>query len=159
MNFANKLYKKSAICNYRYTLKGIHQNNTFSVNVPSVDIAKETDYCGIESGSKVDKVTICGFDVFYGKVETAPMVEQCPVNLECSVVHTLNLGSHSLVVGRIEETLVLYQDVTASTCIDIDNVISLTDPALRKSIWELFGIWLDQEKAFIVSILKILVVG
>lgn len=90
----------------RYTLKGIHQNNTFSVNVPSVDIAKETDYCGIESGSKVDKVKICGFDVFYGKVETAPMVEQCPVNLECKVMHMLDVGSHILVVGEIKETYV-----------------------------------------------------
>ncbi|MFC1921177.1 hypothetical protein ACFLYQ_05585, partial [Chloroflexota bacterium] len=59
--------------------KGIKQNMTFSVNVPSADLVKETDYCGIESGSKADKVAVCKFDVFYGKLETAPMVEQCPV--------------------------------------------------------------------------------
>ena len=88
----------------RYTLKGIHQNLTFSVNVPSVDLAVETDYCGIESGSKVDKVKVCGFEVFYGKLETAPMVEQCPVNLECEVVHLLNLGVHMLVIGKIVKT-------------------------------------------------------
>jgi flavin reductase (DIM6/NTAB) family NADH-FMN oxidoreductase RutF len=34
------------------------------------------------------------------------MIEQCPINLECSVVHTLDLGSHSLFVGRIEETYI-----------------------------------------------------
>ena len=32
------------------------------------------------------------------------MHKQCPVNLECKVVHILDLGSHSLVIGRIEET-------------------------------------------------------
>ena len=30
--------------------------------------------------------------------------------------------------------------------VDIDNVVSLTDPAIRKSIWEYYGIWLDQEQ-------------
>jgi flavin reductase (DIM6/NTAB) family NADH-FMN oxidoreductase RutF len=90
----------------RYTLKGIRQNMTFSVNVPSVNLIKETDYCGIESGSKVDKVAVCKFKVFYGKLETAPLIEQCPVNHECQVLHMLDVGSHILIVGRIEETYV-----------------------------------------------------
>ena len=93
-----------AIRHNRYTLKGIRQNMTFSVNVPSADMVRETDYCGIISGAKVDKVEVCQFGVFYGKVDSAPLIEQCPINLECKVVHILDLGSHSLVVGRIEET-------------------------------------------------------
>ena len=88
----------------RYTYKGIKQNMTFSVNIPSADMVREADYCGIASGSKVDKVEACQFKVFYGKLGNAPLIEQCPVNLECDVVHILNLGSHSLFVGRIEET-------------------------------------------------------
>ncbi|MFC2015176.1 flavin reductase family protein [Chloroflexota bacterium] len=91
---------------HRYTLKGIKQNMTFSVNVPSVDLVKETDYCGIVSGSKTDKVADCNFTIFYGKSETAPLIEQCPVNLECKVLHILDLGSHALIVGRIEESFV-----------------------------------------------------
>lgn len=95
-----------AIRHQRYTLRGIRQNLTFSVNVPSTDIVREIDYCGIISGSKVNKVEICQFNVFYGKLDNAPLIEQCPVNLECKVVHILDLGSHSLIVGRIEETCV-----------------------------------------------------
>ena len=41
--------------------------------------------------------------MFYGKLGTAPLIEQCPVNLECSVQHSLELGSHTLYIGRIEE--------------------------------------------------------
>ena len=93
-----------AIRNSRHTLKGIRQNMTFSVNVPSVDMISETDYCGCTTGAKVNKVEVCRFDVFYGKLNSAPLIEQCPVNLECKVMHILDLGSHSLVVGRIEET-------------------------------------------------------
>ncbi len=95
-----------ALQHHRYTLKGMKQNMTFSVNVPSVDLVKETDYCGVVSGSKTDKVADCGFKVFYGKLATAPLIEQYPVNLECKGMHILDLGSHELVVGRIEETYI-----------------------------------------------------
>jgi flavin reductase (DIM6/NTAB) family NADH-FMN oxidoreductase RutF len=88
----------------RYTLKGIRQNMTFSVNVPSVELVGETNYCGMVSGAAADKAKDCRFEVFYGKLGNAPLIMQCPVNLECAVVHILNLGSHALVVGRIEET-------------------------------------------------------
>ncbi len=93
-----------AIRHKRYTLKGIRQNMTFSVNVPSTDMVRETDYCGLVSGSEVDKVKLCKFKVFYGKLDGAPLVEQYPINLECRVVHILDLGSHALVIGIIEET-------------------------------------------------------
>ena len=88
----------------RHTYKGILQNLTLSVNIPSTDMIEETDYCGITSGAKVDKVRICKFDIFYGKLGNAPLIKQCPVNLECRVVHMLNLGSHCLIVSQIEES-------------------------------------------------------
>ncbi len=93
-----------AIRAQRYTLKGIRENQVFSVNLPSSDMVREVDYCGTVSGSSVNKVKVCQFEVFYGKIDNAPLIEQCPVNLECRVVHILDLGSHSLVIGRIEET-------------------------------------------------------
>jgi flavin reductase (DIM6/NTAB) family NADH-FMN oxidoreductase RutF len=93
-----------AIKHSRYTLRGIKQNMAFSLNVTSRDYAVETDYCGITSGSKTDKVADCGFAVFYGNLAGAPMIEQYPVNLECKVVHIMDLGSHCLVIGEITET-------------------------------------------------------
>jgi len=93
-----------AIRTSRHTHKGISQNMTFSVNIPSVDLVKEVDYCGITSGARVNKAEACQFKVFYGKLGTAPLIEQCPINLECKVMHALELGSHSLFVGKIEET-------------------------------------------------------
>lgn len=93
-----------AIRRHRHTFRGIQQNQTFSINIPSTDMVKETDYCGTSSGAKVDKVALCRFNVFYGKLGSAPLIEQSPVNLECRVTHILDLGSHSLFIGRIEET-------------------------------------------------------
>ena len=93
-----------AIRHNRYTLNGIKQNMAFSLNVTSKNYAVETDYCGIISGSRTDKVMDCGFRVFYGDLKGTPMIEQYPVNMECKVVHILDLGSHYLVIGEVIET-------------------------------------------------------
>ncbi len=88
----------------RYTFRGIIKTREFSVNVPSTDQVKEVDYCGMSSGSKVDKIAVCGFKIFYGNLKNAPLIEQCPVNLACKVEQIIELGTHQLVIGKVEET-------------------------------------------------------
>lgn len=95
-----------AIRSTRYTLKGIQETKEFSVNVPSNALVKETDFCGIVSGSKQDKVSVCKFKMFSGKLKNAPLIEQCPINLTCAVEHILELGSHQLIIGRVDETFI-----------------------------------------------------
>jgi flavin reductase (DIM6/NTAB) family NADH-FMN oxidoreductase RutF len=123
---------------HRHTLIGIKENKTFSVNIPSVDLVKETDYCGIVSGSKTDKVADCKFQVFYGKLKTSPMIEQCSVNLECEVVQVLNLGSHELVIGRVEETYVSEIYLTSGEP-DVDKMKPLLWVMGAKSEYREFG--------------------
>ncbi len=91
-----------AIAKPRYTLKGINEHGAFSVNIPSVELAQKVDYCGVHSGRKTDKSQI--FKVVYGELKAAPLVEECPLNFECRVLHSLELGSHFLVVGEVVET-------------------------------------------------------
>ena len=93
-----------AVRKSRYTLEGIRKNETFSINVPSTDMIKEADYCGLYSGKNNDKSQI--FKIFYGTLKTAPLIQECPVNLECRVIHYLDLGSHTLVIGEISETYI-----------------------------------------------------
>jgi flavin reductase (DIM6/NTAB) family NADH-FMN oxidoreductase RutF len=106
---------------HRYSLKGIYQNRTFSVNIPSISQVKEADYCGLVSGKDTDKVKDCNFKVFYGTLKTAPLIEQCPINMECEVSHILNLGSHHLVVGKIIEVHVS-EDCMVGERPDIDKI-------------------------------------
>ncbi len=101
-----------ALQHHRHSLKGVRQNMSFSVNIPSADYVKETDYCGLASGARVDKVADCRFTVFYGKLKNVPFIEQCPINHGCEVVQILNLGSHELIVGRIVETHVSEECLT-----------------------------------------------
>ncbi|MBN1843370.1 MAG: flavin reductase family protein [Deltaproteobacteria bacterium] len=91
-----------AVNTARHTLVGIKQNGAFSINVPSADLVKDVDYCGIYSGAKRDKSSI--FKVYFGELQTVPLIEECPVNLECKLIQSLDIGSHTLIVGEILET-------------------------------------------------------
>ena len=105
----------------RRTYQGVRENMTFSINIASTDIVRETDYCGIRPGSEVDKAKVCGFKVFYGKTGTAPLIDQCPVNLDCKVIHILDLGSHALIVGKVEEVHVS-EDCLTDGKPDVDKI-------------------------------------
>ena len=87
-----------------YTQNGIRQNMSFSVNIPSIDLVKEADYCGITSGANTDKIKTCRFKVFYGKNPDAPMIEQCPINMECRIANIYNSVRAYIIIGQIEET-------------------------------------------------------
>ncbi len=127
-----------AIRKSRHTLKGITQHMVFSVNIPSADMVKEVDYCGIISGTKSNKVEKCGFNVFYGMLSYAPCINQCPVNLECKVIHILELGSHSLVIGQIMETYISDNCLTAGKP-DIDKIRPLLYAPSPASCYQSFG--------------------
>jgi flavin reductase (DIM6/NTAB) family NADH-FMN oxidoreductase RutF len=87
----------------RYTMQGI-KNKEFSINIPSADLVKEADFCGMVSGAEVHKAAVCKFNLFYGALKNAPLIEQCPVNLACKVEHILELGVHHLIIGQVIET-------------------------------------------------------
>lgn len=87
------------IHNNHATPGGIAETKTFSVNVPSLALLEKTDYCGIVSGKTTDKSGV--FDVFYGSLRTAPMIRECPVTLECTLVQAVALPSHTLFIGEI----------------------------------------------------------
>ena len=92
-------YLALAMNKAHYTNAGIRANGTFSLNIPSADMAEVTDYCGIVSGKKVDKSGL--FETFYGKLGTAPMIRECPINFECRLVQTVELPAEELFIGEI----------------------------------------------------------
>lgn len=84
-----------------YTNQGILENGTYSINLPSTNLLAVTDYCGMVSGRKVDKSEL--FEVFYGELGTAPMIQECPVNLECRVVKEFSIEHRHIFVGRVAQ--------------------------------------------------------
>ena len=99
-----------AINHARHTLKGIEENGTFSLNVPSASHAAEADHCGLVSGANEDKSGV--YTTSYGKVKTAPLAGECPVNIECTVFKSVDCGSHVLYIGEVKEIHVAKSCVT-----------------------------------------------
>jgi flavin reductase (DIM6/NTAB) family NADH-FMN oxidoreductase RutF len=93
-----------------YTNIGIKENGTFSVNIPSIEMVKETDHCGLVSGKNVDKSRL--FENFYGKLKSAPMVKKCPINMECRLMKTVDFPQHDLFIGEIVATYCDEQYIT-----------------------------------------------
>jgi flavin reductase (DIM6/NTAB) family NADH-FMN oxidoreductase RutF len=82
-----------------HTNKGIKENKTFSVNIPASNMASVTDFCGIYSGKEVDKSMI--FNVFYGELRTAPMINKMPINVECKLTQTVKSHHADFFIGEI----------------------------------------------------------
>ncbi len=90
-----------AMSKRHYTSPGIKENRTFSINIPTSDMHVVTDYCGLHSGSEVDKSK--EFELFYGDLKTAPMIKECGVNIECKLIHIMEFKNTELFVGEIVE--------------------------------------------------------
>ncbi len=119
-----------------YTNQGIKQNKTFSVNIPSLKLVKETDYCGLISGKNAEKSAL--FTTFFGVLQTAPMIDQCCINMECELMKTLDFPNHDVFVGRIVET---YCDENAMTdgVVDLGKVQPLLFAMNDRSYWRIGG--------------------
>ncbi|MEW6724259.1 MAG: flavin reductase family protein [Bacillota bacterium] len=85
----------------RHSHQMIVESGEFVVNIPSINQVKETDYCGLVSGRDTDKFAATGLTPAPGKWTKAPIIEECPVNVECRLRQVVELGSHDLFIGEV----------------------------------------------------------
>jgi flavin reductase (DIM6/NTAB) family NADH-FMN oxidoreductase RutF len=119
LNHGKPQYLSVGLNKSHYTNKGIKENKVFSICIPSFDLAVKTDYCGIVTGKKTDKSGV--FEVFTGELENAPMIMECPVNMEMKLHDILDYGTHEIFVGEVFETHVHDDAVNEKGKIDISK--------------------------------------
>ena len=89
----------------RRTLELIRATGDFTVNVPDTSLVAAVDYCGITSGRGTDKFAETGLTLEPSSLVSAPLIAQCPYNLECRVSgEVATVGSYVVVLGEIVET-------------------------------------------------------
>ncbi len=117
-----------------YTNPGIREHGTFSICLPPERLMVETDYCGIMTGKRTDKAAL--FDLFHGELETAPMIRECPVNMELRLHDVLELGHHEVFIGEVVQT---YADDSVLTegSVDIAKLKPLLFDMASKQYWSL----------------------
>jgi flavin reductase (DIM6/NTAB) family NADH-FMN oxidoreductase RutF len=90
-----------ALGRHHHTNKGIRETGEFGVSIPSAAMLAAVDYAGLASGAKIDKSSL--FAIFYGSLARAPLIKECPVNIACRLVQTIEFPTNELFVGEIVE--------------------------------------------------------
>ncbi|MTI83230.1 MAG: flavin reductase family protein [Firmicutes bacterium] len=73
----------------------------FTVSIPSEKYAREADYFGTVSGRNEDKFLITGLTPVKSDVVDAPYVQEFPLNLECRIIQSVEIGLHTQFIGEI----------------------------------------------------------
>jgi flavin reductase (DIM6/NTAB) family NADH-FMN oxidoreductase RutF len=134
LNHGTPQYLSIGLAKVHYSNAGILENRSFSICIPSEELMVETDYCGIMTGKNTDKAAL--FDLFYGQLETAPMIRSCPVNMELKLHDVLDLKTHDIFIGELVET---YADdsVLTSGKIDVAKLRPLLFDMASVQYWRL----------------------
>ena len=85
----------------RHSYRMIKESKCFTVNMPTVDMARVVDLCGVISGADGDKFDAAGLTAAPAKIVKAPLVSECPVNLECEVKQVIPVGVHHMFIGEV----------------------------------------------------------
>ena len=86
----------------RYSYHMIRESGCFVVNLVDESYRETFDYLGSHSLRDGDKLAAANVRLAEGKRVNAPILPDCPVNIECTVVDSIMTGSHEIFIGRIE---------------------------------------------------------
>lgn len=87
----------------RYSYKLIKESGEFVLGIPDKEIARAVKYCGTHSGRDVDKFRETKLTPVKGRTVKAPLIRECPVNLECTNVKEIEAGDHTWFIGEVKE--------------------------------------------------------
>ena len=84
-----------------YTYGSLMETKAYTINIPGEQHIKEADYFGIATGRNEDKFAVTGLTLTKSELVNAPYINEFPLNLECKVVHIVDLGLHTQFVGEV----------------------------------------------------------
>lgn len=94
----------------------------FTINIPSEDHVAAADYVGLVSGRDVDKFARTGLTPVRSELVDAPYVAEFPMSVECRLLHTLEIGLHTLFIGEVLDVKADEDVLNAEGKIDILKV-------------------------------------
>ena len=82
--------------------KMIKESGCFVVNIVEKDYEEVFNYLGSVSKKDEDKLEKMNVKRADGVVVNAPILTDCPVNIECTIVDSIVTGSHEMFIGKVE---------------------------------------------------------
>lgn len=86
----------------RFSYDLIRNTGKFVINLVSKELVRAADWCGCRSGRNFDKFAEMKLTAKKAETSDCPVISESPVNIECSVVNVLELGSHDLFIAKID---------------------------------------------------------
>ena len=80
----------------RYSHGIISERGELTINLPTKEIVRAVDFCGVRSGRDLDKFAKCGLTPVPASEVSAPIIDECPVALECKVFDRVSYGTHDM---------------------------------------------------------------
>jgi len=96
----------------RHSYQLVKDSGEFVVNIPRVSQVRALDFCGVASGADTDKFAHLNLTAEMGTLKYAPLIKECPVNLECQVVQAIDLGTHTMFLGEVKHVYVTEEFLT-----------------------------------------------
>lgn len=90
----------------RHSYHMIKETGEFVINLTTGKLAFATDYCGVKSGRDVDKFKEMHLTKLPAQKVRAPLIGESPVNIECRVTQTIELGTHVMFLATVEAVTV-----------------------------------------------------
>ncbi len=85
----------------RYSYELLKKYGSFVINLTTTDLAKSTDFCGVRSGREHDKFKVCNLTATSSVKIDAPSILESPVNIECKIKSSQELGSHVMFIADV----------------------------------------------------------
>ena len=85
----------------RYSYNLIKNQGEFVINLTNEKLAKATDWCGVKTGSKVDKFKEMHLTKEKANFVRCPIIKESPVAIECKVKEVKELGSHHMFIAEV----------------------------------------------------------
>lgn len=90
----------------RYSYQLVKEYGCFVLNLPTRSLVRAVDYCGVRSQKNENKFASAHLTFSKAQTVCAPLINECPVNLECKVEKVVPLGSHDMFLARVESVSV-----------------------------------------------------
>ena len=121
----------------RYSHGCIKGMGEFVVNLPSEEMVRGVDACGVVSGRETDKFDLTGWKAVPAEKVKAPLIDECPVQMECKVKQIISLGSHDLFLGEVVALHVKEEVQKERGRIDIPKALPLVYCPGAQEYWSL----------------------
>ena len=85
----------------RHSYDIIKRTGQFVINLVTTDLVSRTDWCGVRSGKKYNKFLETDLTPVKASKVKAPLIYECPVNIECEVKQIIPLGTHDMFLAEV----------------------------------------------------------